>query len=520
MKKILSLIITAIMCFTMIGTVMAAEMNFTDVTSSDWFYNDVKTAVEMGLVNGKNETTYAPNDNLTYAEAIKLAACMNMLYLEGSVSLESGTPWYKPYVDYCIENAIIDKEYNYDDNATRAGYMGIFANALPEEGLVEINNVPDNSIPDVPSSRAYAPAVYKLYRAGILTGVDEAHNCNPLANITRAEVAAILTRMMNETKRVSITDMGNAEEQKPEATEPEETEPEETKPEATEPEATKPEETKPEATEPEDKEPETTEPSTGGAKDKFQQVDAEELKNEDFSMTIDKVVVVTGKGIVLTGYISAGKVNVGDTVYINDADNVRIAQTTVTGIEMFKKSLEEAKKGDNAGILVDLDVDTYRSKIVAGNILSAKGGSLGTRPSTVSRPSTVTRPTTPTTEPLAIEQQTQSFTAKANNIATLEISVSGGTAPYSYAWKVYKRMGAKYSTNATELVDVEGTVKGSKTSMLQIVHTATGTYKYVCEITDANGNTVTSESIVVTCNEIATEGRSTIPTSGKSDYLE
>ena len=50
---------------------------------SDWFYNDVKTAVELGLVNGRSETTYAPSDNLTYAEAIKLAACMNQLYTKG-----------------------------------------------------------------------------------------------------------------------------------------------------------------------------------------------------------------------------------------------------------------------------------------------------------------------------------------------------------------------------------------------------------------------------------------------------
>ena len=221
MKKILALILSAILCFSAIGTVYAAEMNFTDVNASDWFYNDVKSAVEMGLINGKSPTTYAPNDNLTYAEAIKLAACMHQLYVDGEITLKSGSPWYKPYVDYCLDEEIIDKEYNYENFSTRAGYMGIFAKALPDDGLKAINNVPDNSIPDVPSSRAYAAGVYKLYRAGILTGIDDAHNCNPLANITRAEVAAILTRMMNEDKRVSITDMAKEEEKKDE-TKPEE----------------------------------------------------------------------------------------------------------------------------------------------------------------------------------------------------------------------------------------------------------------------------------------------------------
>ena len=204
MKKLLSLFIAAIMCFSMMSTAIAAEMNFVDVQPDAWYYEDVKYAVENGLINGKTENLFAPASSLTGSEAIKLAACINQLYIEGTVTLKSGFPWYKPYVDYCTQNEIIDKEYNYTDVATRAGYMGIFAKALPDEGLKAINNVPDNSIPDVSSSKAYAAGVYKLYRAGILTGVDEAHNCNPLANIKRSEVAAILTRMMNEDTRVKF----------------------------------------------------------------------------------------------------------------------------------------------------------------------------------------------------------------------------------------------------------------------------------------------------------------------------
>lgn len=180
------------------------ENPFTDIKENDWFFDSVVNAYNMGLINGKSDTSYKPNDNLTYAEAIKLAACMHQLYTQGAVTLTGGSPWYKPYVDYCMNNNIIDREYNYTEKATRAGYMGIFANALPDEGLKAINNIPDNSIPDVPSSRAYAAGVYRLYRAGILTGVDKAHNCNPSGNIRRSEVAAILVRMMDESQRVTF----------------------------------------------------------------------------------------------------------------------------------------------------------------------------------------------------------------------------------------------------------------------------------------------------------------------------
>ena len=188
------------------GTPETAKGQFADVPESEWYYNDVKNAVAMGLVNGKSATEYKPEDNLTYAEAVKLAACMHQLYTDGAVTLKNGTVnWYDTYVDYCVDNGIIDKEYNYDDYATRAGYMVIFANALPDEALEKINNVPDSSIPDVPMTRAYSKAVYKLYRAGILQGSDAAHNCKPLDNIKRSEVAAILSRMMDKTKRVKFS---------------------------------------------------------------------------------------------------------------------------------------------------------------------------------------------------------------------------------------------------------------------------------------------------------------------------
>ena len=114
MKKILALFLALVMCLGSISA-FAASKNFTDVKSSDWFYNDVKTAVELGLVNGKSESTYAPNDNLTYAEAIKLAACMHQLYTTGKISFGTGNPWYVPYADYCKTKKITtDKRlFNY-----------------------------------------------------------------------------------------------------------------------------------------------------------------------------------------------------------------------------------------------------------------------------------------------------------------------------------------------------------------------------------------------------------------------
>ena len=204
MKRLLATVMVLSLVLAMVPAVLAAHP-FTDVSADQWYYKDVENAYNMDLINGKTATTFAPQDFLTYAEAAKLAACMHQRVTQGAVTLTNGTPWYQTYVDYCWENGIITKDYAWEMNATRGGYMEIFANALPEENLEEINAVADDSIPDVSSSNSQAEAIYKLYRAGILQGNDAEHNCNPYANIQRSEVAAILTRMMDTTERIHFT---------------------------------------------------------------------------------------------------------------------------------------------------------------------------------------------------------------------------------------------------------------------------------------------------------------------------
>jgi len=109
------------------------------------------------------------------------------------------------YVDYAKENDSINKDYVWNARESKAGYMEIFANALPNSALAETNSIPNGSIPDVPAPHPQAAAIYKLYRAGIVQGVDGAHNCNPGSNIKRSEVAAILTRMMNAGTRIRFS---------------------------------------------------------------------------------------------------------------------------------------------------------------------------------------------------------------------------------------------------------------------------------------------------------------------------
>jgi elongation factor Tu len=72
--------------------------------------------------------------------------------------------------------------------------------------------------------------------------------------------------------------------------------------------------------------------------------------DKPFLMAVEDVFSITGRGTVATGRIERGKVKVGDNVELVGIRATRA--TTVTGIEMFKKSLEEGMAGDNAGLLL------------------------------------------------------------------------------------------------------------------------------------------------------------------------
>ena len=222
MKKKLLLMLLAFSVFFggLTGTALAAGLDnfksvktynqgqFVDVSSSAWYAVNVKEAYEYDLINGKDSKHFDPNGNLTVAEAIKLAACLNSIYYNGSVNISTAgaAVWYQPYVDYAKAQGIIAKDFdNYNRAVTRLEFGSIFAKAMPAEALSKINTIDDNAIPDLPMSANGAEGIYTLYRAGILTGNDAKGTFTPNSNIARSEAAAITTRMADTSLRKSIT---------------------------------------------------------------------------------------------------------------------------------------------------------------------------------------------------------------------------------------------------------------------------------------------------------------------------
>ena len=183
--------------------------NFSDVGTSDWFYNSVAEAYKYDLVNGKSATKFDPKGNVTIAEVITMADKLHSYSTSGSLSPSiqmEAEPWYTLFVRYAETMQIISTgEFSgeYDRPATREELAHIFAHAIPDNGYQQINVV--TTLPDIDSSNKYYNDIIKLYNSGIISGNDYRGTFTPKANITRAEAAAIASRLALPSTRVQLT---------------------------------------------------------------------------------------------------------------------------------------------------------------------------------------------------------------------------------------------------------------------------------------------------------------------------
>src|SRR5207253_7287348 len=93
-------------------------------------------------------------------------------------------------------------------------------------------------------------------------------------------------------------------------------------------------------------------------------------KDQPFLMPVEDVFSISGRGTVVTGRIERGVIKVGEEVEIVGLKETQ--KTTVTGVEMFRKLLDQGEAGDNVGCLLR-GID--RDKVERGQVL-AKPGSI------------------------------------------------------------------------------------------------------------------------------------------------
>ena len=143
---------------------------------------------------------------ITLSEAIKMAAVVHATCNNQTISFSASDDgkWYDGYLNYCVKNRIVssDEYSSLDAYATRAQIAHIFAKATSDFAVV--NDIDYDYIPDVSERSEYADEILALYRAGILTGDERTRAFRPSDTITRAEAAAIISRVALPTTRIKI----------------------------------------------------------------------------------------------------------------------------------------------------------------------------------------------------------------------------------------------------------------------------------------------------------------------------
>lgn len=185
----------------------SAGEQFRDVDAGSWYAPGVQSACELGLFNGKSDGVFDPGGTVTHVEAVKLSDVLHSVYWYGISEfqpIEGEKEWYDRYMDYAGRSGFLPegpRGIGWENGAiTRAEFAQLLDQCFPDKALPQVREWPDGSIPDVTGQEPYGPAVYRLYRAGILSG-NSAGAFMPGSTITRAEAAAIVSRMADPALR-------------------------------------------------------------------------------------------------------------------------------------------------------------------------------------------------------------------------------------------------------------------------------------------------------------------------------
>ena len=222
MKRFLSLLTAVLLAVTALpSAVLAAEpaaASFTDVSPEDWFHDSVTTVSKAGLMIGKGDGVFDPEGHITYAEALTIAARVHAILTTGSpdaadryyedhkneeVYPEPNRPWYRTYSQYAERNIRGFASLETTDLSVRRNFARLLAAAVGD-GAAEINEVVPGAVPDL-EENALTAGIYRLYRAGILTGNDARGTFLPDTPIRRCEAAAIAARILDPALRRRFT---------------------------------------------------------------------------------------------------------------------------------------------------------------------------------------------------------------------------------------------------------------------------------------------------------------------------
>ena len=210
-KKILSFVL----CFMMLASTMVMGASFTDVTeeSHGWAYAAIYDMAQKGIINGISETEFAPDVDVTKVQSMLLIARIlgfnttavkdniNSIYSVYEEDLAELDTIYGKELAFLVFRGVftIDEIIDTDLDAPLSREEAALYITKAADGVEDMNNidvVEDLYADDAEIANKYKKAVYFVRSTALMNGTGE-NKFSPKSNVTRAQMATLLYRMMD-----------------------------------------------------------------------------------------------------------------------------------------------------------------------------------------------------------------------------------------------------------------------------------------------------------------------------------
>lgn len=180
------------------------NIKFEDLNPVPWAYTAISNLFVKGIINGRSETKFAPNETVKREEFVKMLVQMadiTVLKYENEFSDVIPDAWYEDYVNTAYNNGIVKGigkgEFGVGKNISREDMCVMAYNTLLKMGITLPSGT--NSFSDESDISEYAKSPVKaLNSAGVVNGIGD-NLFNPKGNATRAEAAVIIYNTLQAT---------------------------------------------------------------------------------------------------------------------------------------------------------------------------------------------------------------------------------------------------------------------------------------------------------------------------------
>lgn len=203
-KTIRNFTVIMILIFSFSESIYAAEINFTDVKTTDWYYNNLQELVVKQITSGYPDGTFRPDNTLKFEEFIKM---LIVAVEEKTIVAQPGQEWYDGYISLAEQNKYITEKQKslVGQNIDRKTMAETIYNVLSEKENIKAYTVEEykflsSKLTDIKDTETKTLTVNAI---GIISGYPDG-TYKPNNSLKRSETVAVISRLLDKEQRLPV----------------------------------------------------------------------------------------------------------------------------------------------------------------------------------------------------------------------------------------------------------------------------------------------------------------------------